>query len=46
MKAKSNTNNQLPTEMKLIFKELGIFKHLRNVGIKKLLVILALTFFN
>src|SRR5699024_417083 len=35
MIAKNNTNNQLPTEIKLIFKELGIFKHLRNAGIKK-----------
>lgn len=35
MIAKNNTNNQLPTEIKLIFKELNMFKHLRNAGIKK-----------
>jgi hypothetical protein len=28
-------NNQLPKELKSVFKELEIFKHLRNAGIKK-----------
>lgn len=35
MITKNNDNNQLPTEMKLIFKELKMFKHLRDAGIKK-----------
>lgn len=35
MITKNDTNNQLPTETKLTFKELRILKHLRNAGITK-----------
>jgi len=35
MITKNGTNNQLPTETKLTFKELKVFKHLRNAGITK-----------
>lgn len=31
----NNTNNQLPNELRSIFSELGIFKHLRKAGITK-----------
>lgn len=31
----SNQNNQLPNELKSVFDELEIFKHLRDAGIKK-----------
>jgi len=34
MIAKNDPNNQLPTEMKAVFKELNVFKHLRDAGIK------------
>src|SRR5699024_1283339 len=36
MIAKNDSNNQLPTEIKSVFKELNMFKHLRDAGIKKL----------
>src|SRR5690625_1225184 len=35
MIAKNNPNNQLPSETKSTFKELNMFKHLRNAGISK-----------
>ncbi|WP_059106227.1 IS4 family transposase [Shouchella shacheensis] len=35
MIAKNNPTNQLPNEMKSTFKELNMFKHLRNAGIRK-----------
>lgn len=31
----NHDNNQLPNEMKTVFSELGVFKHLRQAGIKK-----------
>lgn len=35
MIAKNDPNNQLPNEIKSKFKELNVFKHLRNAGITK-----------
>lgn len=35
MRAKNASNNQLSTEMKSIWKNLNMFKDLRNPGIKK-----------
>ncbi|TMN20808.1 IS4 family transposase [Lentibacillus cibarius] len=35
MIAKNNPNNQLPKEIKATFKELNVFRHLRNAGITK-----------
>jgi len=36
MIAKNDSNNQLPTEIKSVFKELNMFKYLRDTGVKKL----------
>ncbi len=35
MIANNDPNKQLPTEIKSVFKELGVLKHLRNAGITK-----------